>query len=67
MDRARRQFHFEAGEPGYLLVVDDLTDDQLGEYDILLPRRRPSTPLLLDRSVEGLRSAIEDALDLLEP
>ena len=34
------QFRFEPGKPGYLLVADDFTDAQLGEYDITLTRRR---------------------------
>ena len=61
------QFRFEPGEPGYVLVVDDLTDDQLGEYDITLTRRRMPSSVLLDRSVSGLVSEIQEAVKRVEP
>ncbi len=60
-------FRFEAGEPGYMLVVDDLTDEQLGEYDLTPSRRRLASALLLDRSVEGLVSEIDSTMKLVEP
>lgn len=63
----RESFRCDAGEPGYMLVVDDLTDDQLGEYDIAMTRRRLASSLLMDRSVEGLVSEIESAMNLVEP
>lgn len=67
-ERAQDAFRYEAGsEEGYFLVVDDLTDAELGEYDIPRPSRRMPSTLLLDRSVEGLVSAIEDALNNVEP
>lgn len=66
-ERVRDQFEFEAGAPGYMLVVDNLAEDQLGEYDITLFRRRLANPLLLDRSIEGLVSEITSALNLVEP
>ena len=61
------QFRFEPGEPGYVLVVDDLTDDRLGEYDITLTRRRMPSSVLLDRSISGLVSEIQEAVKRVEP
>jgi adenylate cyclase len=63
----KEAFRFEAGQPGYMLVVDDLTDEQLGEYDITPSRRRLASALLLDRTVEGLVSEIDAAMKLVEP
>jgi class 3 adenylate cyclase len=48
-------------------VVDDLSEAQLGEYDIAPPRRRSANLVLLDRSIPGLVGAIEDALARVEP
>jgi adenylate cyclase len=61
------EFRFESGKGGNLLVVDDLTDEQLGEYDIMPTRRRMPSSVLLDRSVSALASEIEDAVKRLEP
>ncbi|MCY7382194.1 MAG: adenylate/guanylate cyclase domain-containing protein [Microcoleus sp. CAN_BIN18] len=61
------QFRFEPGKSGYLLVADDFTDDRLGEYDITLTGRRMPSSVLLDRSVSGLVSEIEEAVKRLEP
>lgn len=61
------QFRFEPGKPGYLLVRDDFTDAQLGEYDITLSRRRLPSSVLLDRSISGLVTEIEASLKRVEP
>ncbi len=61
------QFRFEPGSAGYFLVVDDLTEDLLGEYDITLTRRRMPSSVLLDRSISGLVSEIQEALNRVEP
>ncbi len=61
------QFRFEPGKPGYLLVADDFTDAQLGEYDITLTRRRMPSSVLLDRSVSGLVKEIEESVKRVEP
>lgn len=66
-ERVGEQFHCEPGDPGYVLVVDDLTDEQLGAYDIVPPSRRPASTVLWDRSVGGLMTEIEDALKSVEP
>lgn len=61
------EFRFEPGGPGYQLVVDDLSDDELGTFDISLPRHRASSGVLLDRSTEGLVREIEEMVTLSEP
>ncbi len=66
-ERVRDQFHFEPGKPGYVFVVDDLAVQQLGEYDLVPPTRRPASTILLDRSVEGLLVEIEKMVGLVEP
>ncbi len=65
--RVQDAFRCESGNSGYRLVVDDFTEDQLGEYDIAPPRRRAASMLLLDRSVDGLVTTIEEAVERLEP
>ena len=49
------------------LVVDNLTREELGEYEITVARRRNSSPMLFDRSVSGLLSEIKAAIDMVEP
>ncbi len=66
-ERVKTQFRFEDGKPGYKLVVDDLSDDQLGEYEITLKRRRPSSSVLFERSVSGLMNEINESLKAIEP
>jgi adenylate cyclase len=63
----REQFRFEPGKPGYLLVQDDLTDAQLGEYDISLKGRRLPSSIVLDRTVAGLGREIEESVKRVEP
>jgi adenylate cyclase len=46
--------------------VDDLTPEQLGEYELVLRGRRLPTVLLLDRSIEGLLNSIEESLKVVE-
>ena len=60
-------FRLEPGAPDYVLVVDDLSAEDLGEYDLAPTGRRAATPMLLDRSVGGLVASIEEAVDLTEP
>ena len=61
------RFRFEPGAPGHQTVIDDLADDDLGEYDLLPPRRRVPAPVLLDRSQEGLLSEVEKLARVIEP
>ena len=48
------------------LVVDDLSDEELGEYEITVSRRR-STYMFFDRSVPGLLNEIDIAIQRVEP
>jgi len=64
--QVEQYFRFEEGEPGYKLVVDDFSEEQLGEYEIT-PSRRQASLALLDRSANGLISQISDMLDSIEP
>jgi class 3 adenylate cyclase len=66
-ERLKGKFRFEPGNPGYMLVIDDLTPEQLGEYDLALGSRRLSNPMLFDRSVEGLIVEIERSVRGVEP
>jgi class 3 adenylate cyclase len=59
-------FRFEDGNPGYKLVIDDLTDEQLGEYEVTT-RRRVASSVLFDRSVAGLTSEITQTIKSIEP
>ncbi|HEY9738203.1 MAG TPA: adenylate/guanylate cyclase domain-containing protein [Trichocoleus sp.] len=66
-DLIQKPLTLEPGALDHWLVVDDLPNKALGEYDITLNRRRAATPMLFDRSPTGLLSAIESALGLVEP
>lgn len=65
--RVEGQFRFEPGHEGHFLVIDDLTGAQLGEYDLLLNRRRMGIPLLIDRSEEGIVREIVSVVGQIEP
>ena len=60
-------FRWEAGQPGYALVIDDLDAEALGEYDLLIGKRRPPSPLLLDQSSAGLMETITEVVARAEP
>jgi adenylate cyclase len=61
------QFRCTPGRDGHLLAVDDLSDQELGEYELTSFARRAAGPLLLDRSVAGLLREIAEVLALIEP
>lgn len=65
-ERVPNEFRFEDGKPTYQLVVDDLSNEQLGEYEII-PRRRMASSVLFERSVEGMMNEIHGALKSIEP
>lgn len=65
-DRVKDNFRFEDGKTGHKLVVDDLTDEQLGEYEIT-PRRRQASNVLFERGMAGLLHEIEEMLKSIEP
>lgn len=52
--------------PSHWLVIDNLSDAELGEYEITVARRR-STSMFFDRSVSGLLTEIETAIQRVEP
>ncbi|MEW5939190.1 MAG: adenylate/guanylate cyclase domain-containing protein [Chloroflexota bacterium] len=65
-ERVANDFHCEEGKPGYQLVIDDLTDDQLGDYEIA-PRRRMASSILFDRSTEEIMKQIVASMNAIEP
>ena len=72
-ERVKENFLFEDhhskdGKHKYKLVVDNFSEEDLGEYEISSStRRRLSNPLLIDRSVAGLIAEITKMLDSIEP
>ncbi len=65
--RVADEFRFEDTEDGHALVLDDISEEELGDYDILVPRSRASSMVLFDNSREGLTQAITEAIDKIEP
>jgi class 3 adenylate cyclase len=65
--RVDEEFRFEKVKEDHVLVIDDLTDDELGDYDIIPPRTRMASMVLFDTSKEGLVTAIADSVDKVEP
>jgi len=66
-ERVKDQFRFEPGNPGYMLVIDDLDGRQLGEYEFSPVGRRLYSAILMDRSVPGLLREIEELTNVVEP
>ncbi|MEK6222972.1 MAG: adenylate/guanylate cyclase domain-containing protein, partial [Chloroflexota bacterium] len=66
-EKLGEEFRFEDHEEGHSLVVDDLSDEDLGDYDILAPKTRMASMMLFDTSKEGLVTAISDSIDKLRP
>lgn len=60
-------FRFESHRTDYSLVVDDLSDKELGSYDLFLDRRKLARPILADRSETGVLQAITATLKTVEP
>jgi len=65
--RAGDRFRVEQIDDNHCLVIDDLTDSELGYYDLNPQVRRPRNPMLLDRSIPALVEEIGNSLDLVEP
>jgi class 3 adenylate cyclase len=61
------QFRFEEGKPGYYLVKDDLTETELGEYEITPVGRRMAGSVLLTRDKNEVLLQIMDLLNSIEP
>jgi adenylate cyclase len=66
-ERVTGQFNFEEGKPGYFLVKDDLTLNELGEYEITPMRRRMASTVLLTRDKDEVLSQITNLLNSIEP
>lgn len=54
-------------DDNHWLVVDNLSPEELGEYEITVGRRRNPSPVVYDRSIPGLMSEIESAIAMVEP
>ena len=67
LERVKDSFRFEDGKPGYKLVIDDLSEEELGEYDIIPRRTRLASSILLDRTVQGLLDEVNRSLKSIEP
>jgi adenylate cyclase len=61
------QFRFEDGSPGQKIVIDDLSTEELGEYEVRGSYRKSISGILLDRSPEGILNEIENMLEHVEP
>lgn len=66
-EQVKDQFRCDEGKTGYMLVVDDLTDDELGEYEMISTKRRTASSLLFSRNVAGLKEDITRMIDSIEP
>ncbi|HSH02519.1 MAG TPA: adenylate/guanylate cyclase domain-containing protein [Anaerolineae bacterium] len=66
--KVEQDLRWEESETGrHAFIIDDLTDDELGEYEIAPVRRRLPSMLVTDRSVNGLLQSLNEAVDLVEP
>ncbi len=66
-ERVLGQFHFEDGKPGYYLVKDDFTGNELGEYEITPMGRRMASTVLMTRDRDEVLSQITNLLNSIEP
>jgi class 3 adenylate cyclase len=66
-DQIADQFRFEEGRPGYYLVKDDLTEHELGEYEITPVGRRMASSVLLTRDKDEVLLQITSMLNSIEP
>ncbi len=61
------EFRAEPGKPDHVLLIDDLSADQLGEYDIVPPTFRAGSNVILDRSVDSMVHEIDLMTARVEP
>jgi adenylate cyclase len=66
-ERVADHFRFEDGEEGYHFVVDDLTDVQLGEYEITPMGRRMGSGVVFNRDKNEVMEQIISLLNSIEP
>ena len=61
-------FRFEVGDEGYYLVLDDMTAEDLGDYEITPLGRRMASPVLIDRkNKKEVLESITNLLNSIEP
>jgi adenylate cyclase len=61
------QFRSEPVADGYALVIDDLSAEALGEYELAPVQRRSTSAVMFERSVPGLAAEIERLVTAMEP
>lgn len=67
-ERVASDLRFEDGNPGYFLVIDDLSDDKLGEYEITpMGRRMASNVLFTRKDKDEVMRDIMELLNAIEP
>ncbi len=75
-ERVIEQFRFEQGEiiesgkdkdKYYMLVEDDLKDEELGEYEITPVGRRMASGALMDRDKQAVLREITELINSIEP
>ncbi|MFN3490613.1 MAG: adenylate/guanylate cyclase domain-containing protein, partial [Anaerolineales bacterium] len=66
-EQVKNLFRFENGKEGYHLVVDDLTDAQLGEYELTPLRRRMASNIVIEKDKSIVLQQIISLLDDIEP
>jgi class 3 adenylate cyclase len=68
INRLENVYQTEPGKEGYALVIDEMTEQELGEYELTaFNSRRMPTALVLDRSVEGLTHSVSESITRVEP
>jgi len=63
--KEKDQLRFEDGKPGYKLVLDDLSEEQLSDYEIT-PRRRLASSLLFERNTKSMVRQIKETVRVIE-
>jgi class 3 adenylate cyclase len=66
-ERLADQFQFEDNEEGYHFVVDNLSDAQLGEYEITPMGRRMASGVVMNRDKNEVLQQILSLLNSIEP
>lgn len=66
-EQVKDKFRFEDGKEGYHLVIDDLTDAQLGEYELTPLRRRMASNIVIEKDKNIVLQQIVSLLDDIEP
>jgi class 3 adenylate cyclase len=66
-EQVKDKFRFEDGKEGYHLVVDDLSDSELGEYELTPLRRRMASNIVIEKDKNIVLQQIVTLLDDIEP